>query len=1035
MCAWLLVVVELALVLLSHREQLASVWELQFGIVGLLPSVLVASASLGAAGGAAWLLARQGEEKVPRLVLAGLSLAFGAATGWGVGGGRHLAELQPRLGFALAVGCVAGTSLYALAPTVARSIRDRPAWVGAANAAVLLLVELTNRFVLVRNYPAFHLALAALALLLAPGLYLAIVPGLPTWRRQHFIALGAGLSLCALGAVPGARLLAGFDNFRILLLEHAAVVSTGVQLTAKLAPVTPPRAEACDGSEHCWELSAEPASSKGSLDLSGLDLLLITVDALRADHLGSYGYSKNTTPNIDRLAKGGALFRYAYAVTPHTSYSVTSLMTGKYMRPLLLQGAGRDSDTWATTLRTYGYRTAAFYPPAVFFIDPDRFETFKEQGLGFEYRKVEFAEGERRVEQVQAYLEKQSKSQRVFLWVHLFAPHEPYEARPGFAFGDRDVDRYDSEVAFADATIGQLARLFRKDRPNAAVFVTSDHGEEFGEHGGRYHGSSVYEEQVRVPLIVNAPGRVPEGRVVEECVQTIDLLPTVLGALQIPRPPRLRGRDLGSLLTGEQKDGEGMAAAETEDQTLLAESSFRLVCARRVGACRLYDLETDPEQHKDASRVDPERFERMKKLQKRLSASHGRFETMGLRAEGKGWPAPILRGVTGDGSAAPEIAELLDDADLHVRRKAAELLFELGRPETAPSLRLALSRAEDDVVRRWCALALTRLGQGAPLAYDLFKSKDEKWRRLAALALAESGDHRGADTLVLWWRDAKSRDYKRSREILAALAKTRDKDAVWPLVQSMSDVRLRPHIARTLAAIGDEFARGPIAKALKTERYQSARVALTEAMVALGAKEDLAPSLRRFLGVPDPLPGGLGFARQARILEQIGGPNRRVLDKLHKLSEIGVGMTVIVPKGGNGRGIRWLARARTLGDEPGMIQLGLRDQPLRYDNEGMPIKIREIPRLDPERSARLDVPASKEFVELYTTLPESLGLRPGRLASIVVFADHQVELDAVALVPLADELPPPAPKPWKQASDTEDSAEDRPAGQDTPEQP
>src|SRR5690606_21496914 len=113
------------------------------------------------------------------------------------------------------------------------------------------------------------------------------------------------------------------------------------------------------------------------------------------------------------------------------SYSVTSLMTGKYMRPLLLQGAGQDSDTWAGLLRTYGYRTAAFYPPAIFFIDTDRFDSFKQRGLDFEYQKVEFAEGEKRLSQVQGYLERQAQNaERLFLWVHFFGPHEPYVKQP-----------------------------------------------------------------------------------------------------------------------------------------------------------------------------------------------------------------------------------------------------------------------------------------------------------------------------------------------------------------------------------------------------------------------------------------------------------------------------------------------------------------------------------------------------------------------------------------------------------------------------
>jgi arylsulfatase A-like enzyme len=1032
-------VAEFIVLWLSQRSQFASVWELQFGVAGLLPTVVTVSLVLGAVGAGLWWLLERAEERFWRALLAALVFSFGAVVAYGVGGGRHLQSLEQRWGFALAVGLGAALAGYALAPALSRLVRQRPRLVGWGTLGVVLVLEFANRFVLVRLYPAFHAGLALATLLLAPGL--ALLVGAPRAEGRAGQAVRSRVRVGALVLItlaapllmqPAAKLIAGFDNFRVLMLEQGALLSEAIQITAWLAP-PPPVMAPCDGSAaECVEQVAGEPSGQSGFALGQRDLLLITIDALRADHVGAYGYSRPTTPNIDRLAKDGVTFLNAYAPTPHTSYSVTSLMTGKYMRPLLLQEAGQDSDTWAKLLRTYGFRTAAFYPPAIFFIDPDRFVPFRDQGLDFEYRKVEFAEGARRLEQVDKYLgEHQAFEGRLFLWVHYFGPHEPYELQPGFDFGDKDVDRYDSEIAFVDHSVGKLVELVRRRRPNTAVILTADHGEEFGEHGGRYHGTTVYEEQVHVPALINAPGAVP-ARQVSECVQTIDLLPTVLAALDVPRPPRVRGRNLSGLVNGERAEGEGFAAAETETQTLLAQGSYRLVCARRIGACKLYEIESDPDQQRDVSKAEPSRFEAMRQAQQQLSASHGQYEARGLRAEGKGWPSPILRGVTGDGDAAPEIASLLDDADLEIRRKAAELLFELGRPETKEALRLALSRADDEVVQRWCALALTRLGDGVPLVFDLAKSEDEKWRRLAALALAESGDHRGAATLVGWWRDAGARDYNRSRQILDALGNTRSKDAVWPLVQSLDDVRLRPYIAKTLASIGDEFARGPLVRALRTERYQSSRVALAEALVKLDAEVDLAPPLIKFLGVPDPLPGGLGYAVEAGIVESIGGPNPRTLKRLQRESDLGVAMSLIVPRGGNGTGVRVLARARTKGDEPGSIYLGTQENLVRYNRQGEAIPIRDIPRLDAAKSARLDVPPSREFIEVHSELPPELGARPGKGFHCVVFGDHNVELQAVAIVPLSDELPPPTPQPWadgeqaKRDSDGHDQVADPP---------
>src|SRR5262249_49490437 len=152
--------------------------------------------------------------------------------------------------------------------------------------------------------------------------------------------------------------------------------------------------------------------------------------------------------------------------TPHTSYAVTSIMTGKYMRPLVLQGLGDDSETWAGHLRRYGYRTAAFYPPAVFFIDAERFVPFRDRALDFDYRRIAFAGARDRAGAVGAYLDRQPEGRRVFLWVHLFEPHEPYEAHPEHPFGDRDVDRYDAEIAAADDGIGLILQRMREKRPN-----------------------------------------------------------------------------------------------------------------------------------------------------------------------------------------------------------------------------------------------------------------------------------------------------------------------------------------------------------------------------------------------------------------------------------------------------------------------------------------------------------------------------------------------------------------------------------------
>jgi hypothetical protein len=336
-------------------------------------------------------------------------------------------------------------------------------------------------------------------------------------------------------------------------------------------------------------------------------------------------------------------------------------------------------------------------------------------------------------------------------------------------------------------------------------------------------------------------------------------------------------------------------------------------------------------------------------------------------------------------------------------------LFELRRKESIPALRLALTRADDEDVRRYAALGLTRLGEGAPLTVELLESPDLHFRRLAALALAESGDKRGEDVLVAWWRDERSRDYQRSRELLDVFGALRSKDAVVPLMQSLPDVRLRPYIAQTLGKIREEAAAGALLVALNDERMQSTRVALAGALADLDAGPALAAPLVRYLGVPDPLPGGLLLAERAKILEHVGGPTGRDAVRLSREANLGVKLTLTVPPGGNGKGVRLLVRAKNSGSASGTLLFarGADSAP----SKGGPTLPR-LPVIDEQGALRLSVPPASEPVEIAATLPESFGAKAAMRATFLLYAERGIEVETLAVVPLADELPPPPPKPW-----------------------
>ncbi len=1016
LCGAALILAECLAVGLLARQQLAGGHELAFAVLWLVP-LGVAAASVAAFGGALLVLGiARSTTRHGRALSAGLALVLAGATAMGVSGGRQLSGGRRPLFVAAVVVAAVAVAWWGgpLAKRALMALRARGAgWVIAIVVGVVALAELANSMILPRLYPAFHQGLAVLTLWLAALASLAWAsPGSQTSLGWQKVRLGAGLGLLALGIAASVGVpaqLRFYDNIRLIYLDRAPLLSHVLRLGAVIAP--PPPLD--DGG------GIEPQRAGGrTIDWRGRDVVLISIDALRADHLGAYGYGRKTTPEIDALARQGAVFEAAYTPTPHTSYAICSMMTGKYMRPLMRQGMATDSQTLAEALRRYGYRTAAFYPPAAFFIDRELFTRFEQDGLGFEYRKVQFTPAAEMGALVRDYLAKQSTAQRHFLWVHLFEPHEPYQAHQAHDFGDRNIDRYDSEIAAADAAIGPLVRELRAARPDAVVILTADHGEEFGDHGGRYHGTTVYDEQVRVPLIVHAPGLVQPRRIAEP-VSLVDIFPTILTALDIPVSPRVRGRDLGPLLLG-APEGDGFAFSETNEQTLLARRQLRLICARRIGACRLHDVSTDRRQLHDVSSDHAPVLADMKRALGRFQASLGRFETSG---KGRPWPRALRRGLGGDAAAVLDVAALLDDADVAVRRKAAEVLFELRQKQAGAHLRRALRSDEDETVRRWSALALTRLGQGAPLVFDLVESRERDWRRLAALALAEAGDGRGEKILLTWWRRAypqrpadrvETMAFERAKEVILALVRIKSEAAVGPLSWALTDVRLRVPVARALALLGHEAARPALARALARERYHDARVALARALVKLDGGGELRAPLIRFLGVPDPLPDGLDVALQADVLRFVGGPRQRELRRLRAYATTGVTVGLVVPPGGNGKGLRVIVRARSTDGEKGQVRAGVQPGPALSEKDRIQPVPRQLPRLDPAFGVALEVGPGEGFVELYATLPPAVAARidPGDHANLVVYATQNVELAAAVVVPLADEIPAPAPEPW-----------------------
>lgn len=830
MALWgLALVVEALVVVATHREFLAGSWEvtklrnfvvpLTFGLVA--PLAVVAAVI---ARGALTLGRTVGRgSRALRVAFEVLGGVAGCGAGVALSTGRRMASWALRGPFVVTFALVGVVAAAWVFPRVVTRVARTPnlGFVGLAATVGAWWLDL---HVLPRLYPAFHLGLEILLLGSLAGAAIPVAARLqkgPRWWDAAGGLLVAGFVATA-AALPLARGLRDADNLRWILVESAPLLGRGVIVAEHLAP---PDDDGAHGDVEGPALTGSTAAR--SLDWTGRDIILVTVDALRPDHMGLYGYGRPTTPNLDAWANEGSVFDAAYAAVPHTSYSITSMMTGKHMRGLASLGKGADSETWAQTMRRYGYRTAAFFPPAVFYIDSERLGGFQTRAFDFEYVKDEFASFPQRVRQVDDYLAGVPAETPVFLWVHAFEPHEPYEHHYGISFvapGDKEapVDRYDGEIAATDIGFRKLLHVLRTRRPRAVVLMTADHGEEFGDHGGSHHGTTVYEEQVRVPLVIVGPG-VVRGHVVAN-VQSVDLYPTVLSALGIPVSPRVHGRDLGPLLSNrEPRDSPGgLAFAEADKYLLLAQGRERLVCRRDVAACALYDVSEDPHELRDLGSQRPASVARLKALRGRLLRDLLRFEPgTGSAVD---LPEPLVRALQGEAAVAEDVAPLLDDADGRVRALAAEALFHLKSSTSQAALRRAAT-SDDETVRRFAVLTLARLGPGGVSSLgaveQLLHDPDVAWRRRAALTFGELGDRRGEGELLAWWRSegplTVSLSFEDARALIRVFKKFETPAAVPLLTEALHLPRLRKLAAEALAAYASPTARAGILRVMNAQ--------------------------------------------------------------------------------------------------------------------------------------------------------------------------------------------------------------------------
>ncbi|MBI5503457.1 MAG: sulfatase [Deltaproteobacteria bacterium] len=355
------------------------------------------------------------------------------------------------------------------------------------------------------------------------------------------------------------------------------------------------------------------------------DILLVTIDTLRADHCSAYGYPIETTPVLAALAAAGTRYSTAYAVSATTAPSHASLMAGSSFRTLGVFKNGQrlppQAVTVAEVLSASGYATAAFvssFPVRSRFGFAQGFEFFEDkftiQNSSVGRRSAPVAHDRfagSTFAKLQAWLGQRRDTRPLFVWVHFVDPHFPYRAPEKFAARwpagvAPDVRKYDAEVHYADKQLGRVIEAFDKHAGGggALVIVTSDHGEGLGDHGWLSHGINLYEEAVRVPLVMRWSGRVDAGKVVTEPVSLIDVAPTILEAARVTQaPPSFEGLSLlGKLdpdraIFMQRRAYQGKELQDTDvrgEMTALVRGGAKYILAPEENRREFYQLPSDP---------------------------------------------------------------------------------------------------------------------------------------------------------------------------------------------------------------------------------------------------------------------------------------------------------------------------------------------------------------------------------------------------------------------------------------------------------
>src|SRR5213593_4862711 len=453
----------------------------------------------------------------------------------------------------------------------------------------------------------------------------------------------------------------------------------------------------------CASIAWQPSKSTNTPP----NVVLITIDTLRPDHLECYGYKSIRTPHINGLAADGVLVEKAYTPIPLTLPSHASIFTGTYplfhgVRDFSGFTLSKDRTTLATMLKSAGYRTGAVVGSAVlearwglnqgfdFYYDNFSFE------LKRDWQPIAERRGDVVVREGLGWLER-NRGGPFFLWLHLFDPHDPYEPPPPYDRQYRERP-YDGEIAFTDENVGAILDYLKKNDlyNDSLIVLLADHGESLGEHGERYHGFFIYDSTLRIPMVFKLPGTEVRGKRLPGPLRTIDVLPTTLQILGLSakvRASEVQGTGAYTAFLGKSSLAEAASYAELflpfyhfEWSPLLSmrRGRYKFIEAPRP---ELYDTESDPGEIQNLFAKESAMAGQLKEQLRRATAQYAprtaadsapkevdpatleKLQSLGYLALSRGTSAPALKKGLPDPKDKIQIYELIREGTRAAQRK------------------------------------------------------------------------------------------------------------------------------------------------------------------------------------------------------------------------------------------------------------------------------------------------------------------------------------------------------------------------------